>query len=72
MKYHQVIDGERRKMKSRDLLSMCCDCGLVHLIRLRVVRRGTKLAIVKQAWRMERNTAAARRGKKYKGLRLPK
>lgn len=71
-KYVQIYDGEKRVMKTRELLNMCCDCGLVHLYRFRVVRQGERTVITKRVWRMERATAAARRGKGYKGLRLPK
>lgn len=69
--YYQVSDGELRSMETRDLLNMCCDCGLVHFWRLRVKNKGNKIAITKRVWRMERATAAARRGKRYRGLKLP-
>src|SRR5271156_4167856 len=70
--YRQIMDGERHVMPHLDWLNMCCDCGMVHFIRLRLKRRGEKTVLTKQVWSMPRRTAAARRGKRYKGLRLPK
>lgn len=72
VRYQQIYDGEKRAMVYRDLMSMCCDCGLVHLFRFRLARQGERTVIIKQTWRQNRATAAARRGKRYKGLRLPK
>jgi hypothetical protein len=69
--YKQIFDGERHVV-SRDRMNMCCDCGLVHFIRLRVVKRGKRTILINQVWRMSRSTAAARLGKRYRGLRLPK
>ncbi len=67
MKYRQRDDGERYRIGSTHKV-MCCDCGLVHVLRY----RRYKGKLYATAWRMTKATAAARRGKKYAGLKLPK
>lgn len=70
-KYYQVKEGELR-ITPRFIDIACCDCGLVHTVRFRVQRKGERNVITRRTWRNERATAAIRRGKRFRGLRLPK
>lgn len=65
----KVIQVEHGDTLARKALEahICCDCGLAHLYRLS--RRKGKL--VETIWRDNRRTANARRGKEYRGLKLP-
>lgn len=64
-RYHKLEDGEVRLLKAHtpgivDHKLACCDCGLVHKMRLEM--RG-KDAIELTAWRDKRATAAKRRAR---------
>lgn len=64
-RYHKLEDGEVRLLKAHtpgivDHKLACCDCGLVHKMRLEM--RG-KDAIELTAWRDRRATAAKRRSR---------
>ena len=77
MKYPVVIDGEGIELKPRGrskrawqiLRVACCDCGLIHSLAFAVEKSGNLGIAVR---RENRRTAAHRRSKKFKGLRLPK
>lgn len=58
--YRQAKDGDWMHWARKGHLLACCDCGLVHLMKPRV-RKGR---VEVQAFRMIKNTAARRRGKK--------
>lgn len=76
--YPPVIDGEGfeltplrgRKGRAWQVLRLaCCDCGLIHSLAFAVEDNGN-LGI---AVRLKKGrTAAHRRAKQFKGLRLPK
>lgn len=68
--YEQVYDGEWYEVSLRgDNYDQCCDCGLVHIHRYRVVDRAGKTIpgsrILYTARRARRSTAAVRRGFKF-------
>lgn len=74
--YPEVIDGEGvelpprgRKGRAWQILRVaCCDCGLIHSLAFAIEDNGN-LGI---AVRLEkRRTAAHRRNKKFRGLKLP-
>ena len=66
MKYPQVHDGEWVMPARRKYRMMCCDCGLVHVIDFRLVKKKSgRTYLFLKAARHERATAGARRGKKY-------
>lgn len=77
MEYPPVMDGEAfelkrhpRKKRAWEILRMaCCDCGLIHSLAFAVEDNGNLGIAVR---REPRRTAAHRRGKKFKGLKLPK
>jgi len=54
----RLLDGARRKFVHK---VMCCDCGLVHVVRYRV-RSANLMEIT--AWRDNRATAARRTHRK--------
>ena len=58
--YVQRVDGEWVHWARTGHLVACCDCGLVHLMKPRV--RNGRVEV--QAFRLDRNTAAKRRGKR--------
>jgi hypothetical protein len=66
IKHVQVYDGDRY-LRAEVEASICCDCGLSHVIRIK--RTAGKL--YETVWRDNHRTALARRGKKYAGLKLP-
>jgi hypothetical protein len=77
MKYKPVINGEGLELKPlkhnkrawQVLRMACCDCGLIHSLAFAVEDNGN-LGIAVQL--EKRRTAAHRRAKVFKGLRLPK
>jgi hypothetical protein len=71
-RYRQTYNGEKFVLRDRELRSMCCDCGLIHLYKFRVERHGVRTVLARRVWRLNRATAAARRGKKLRGLKLPR
>jgi hypothetical protein len=60
-RYIKRHDGEWFAVAQRGHRVACCDCGLVHLFRFRLVERNGGRGIEMQAWRHERATAARRR-----------
>ena len=60
--YVQVIDGEWEDVPRGKWHLACCDCGLVHEVKMRVV--GKKLQM--RLRRDERKTAALRREERKK------
>lgn len=62
MKYTDKKDGEWSKVIGRKHLLMCCDCGLVHLLKFRI-RKGK---IEFQGFRDNRATGQARRHRRIK------
>jgi hypothetical protein len=68
-KYEQAHDGEWYQVALRDNFDQCCDCGLVHKVRYRVVDKSGKTIpgsrILTAAWRVPRSTAAVRRTFKF-------
>lgn len=71
-KYYQVTAGEWVQPIRKGYKLACCDCGLVHRVNFKIVKRGKINKIQFQAFRDEKASASLRRGVKYKGLRLPK
>lgn len=77
MKYPKMTSGdtmelERRGRKGRAwqvLRLACCDCGLIHSMAFAIEDNG-KLGIAVR--RENRRTAAHRRAKEFRGLKLPK
>jgi hypothetical protein len=69
MPYKNVKAGEVVKLGRAPVRyrMMCCDCGLVHLLRFRVVKGEVSF----QAWRDNRSTAAYRRKGKFRAS-IPK
>lgn len=63
----QVKPGQWVDVPHRWMVMACCDCGLVHLVRFRLRRRGFNahgndpVSIQMQAWRANRATAQERR-----------
>ena len=45
MRYHQVIDGEWIQPRRKNYYMKCCDCGLVHKVDFRLVKRGNGFSI---------------------------
>ena len=62
MTYHQAISGDWLTPKMRHKV-MCCDCGLVHQLTVKVVDWGRGHRLLMKMERDERATAAARRAK---------
>ncbi len=58
-KYTQRADGEWFHVATRGHLVACCDCGLVHLFKAKVVNGRVMLS----AARSPKHTAARRRAK---------
>lgn len=54
MKFQQVQNGEWVYPKRRGYLMKCCDCGLVHKMNFRLVKRGNKNIILFQAFRVNK------------------
>lgn len=67
-RYKQRYDGDTIRVRNREHIIRCCDCGLVHLFKFKVDKSTLSLRV----WRLPKNTASSRRGKKFRGLRLPK
>ncbi len=68
--YEQAYDGEWYQIALReDNFDQCCDCGLVHKHRYRVVDKAGKnipgSRILVASWRVARSTAAVRRNFKF-------
>jgi hypothetical protein len=55
--YEQAEDGEWITPNHNNYRQQCCDCGLVHRYRFRVVDG----AVTFQVWRDNRSTAQVRR-----------
>lgn len=60
MKYKVAEDGEWIKPKRRGYRVACCDCGLVHVVNIRVVKGVVQF----QAFRDNRATAQRRRSRR--------
>jgi hypothetical protein len=60
--YTQVFSGEWVQPVRKGYKMGCCDCGLVHTVNFRIVKRRIQF----QAFRDERKTAAHRRERKKK------
>jgi hypothetical protein len=61
LRYRKVADGETVTIPRHGLMKMaCCDCALVHVVRLRQSDRGFILT----AWRDTRATASKRRARR--------
>lgn len=68
MRYKNISGGQWVNTPWNGLTVACCDCGLVHLYRFKVVGKRLYRAV----WRSDKRTAGVRRGKAYSGLRLPR
>ena len=66
--YQQVYDGDGIVMPDGTLWLMCCDCALVHFVKIKVAG---KRKVVAYFLRDDRATAAARRGKRFRRMKLP-
>lgn len=64
MKYEQVKAGQWVTPIRKGYKMACCDCGLVHLMDFRIVKRGKIHKIEWRAFRHNRATAAMRRAMK--------
>jgi len=60
-KYPQVHEGEWVRPIRRGYKMACCDCGLVHRMEFKLVRRGKGRFIWLRAFRDKRATAAMRK-----------
>lgn len=49
MKYEQIYDGQWIMPKRKYFYEQCCDCGLVHKVEFKVVKR----KILFRAWRIK-------------------
>ena len=66
MKYPQVHDGEWVMPARRKYRMMCCDCGLVHTLDFKLVKKKSgRTYLFLKAARHTRATASARRAEKY-------
>lgn len=68
MRYYQQTDGEWVAPSRKGYKLACCDCGLVHILNFKLVRRGGGKTIIFQAFRDERATAQKRRHRKAAAL----
>ena len=59
--YQTMTDGEETRLRrGRDILKFaCCDCGMVHFIKVRLTRREKIFSL--RFWRDNRATAQLRR-----------
>lgn len=62
-----VAPGEWIQPIRRGYLLACCDCGLVHKVNFRLVKRGNRNFIQLQAFREE---AATRKQRKHDGVTI--
>lgn len=62
MKYNNMKDGEWSKVIGRKHKILCCDCGLVHLLKFRIKKGKVEF----QAFRDNRATGQARRHRNIK------
>jgi hypothetical protein len=60
-KYRRIRDGEWVAPKRRGYKLMCCDCGLVHTVNFKIVKKGGRTFLSYQAFRDTKATANARR-----------
>lgn len=65
-RYAHLEDGERRLLPAQFKGEVyhklaCCDCGLVHKMRVKVLPKGEGIELT--AWRDRRSTAAIRRAR---------
>jgi hypothetical protein len=60
-RYRKMHDGEPAIWPEGVSKMACCDCGLVHLVKIETTATG---GFVVRAWRDNRSTAAKRRSKK--------
>jgi len=51
MRYRQQYEGEWVYPRRKRYFMRCCDCGLVHIINFKLVKRGNGKAILFQAFR---------------------
>ena len=76
--YPVLTDGEvwdvgtRSRQGRWNMKIGCCDCGLIHLYSFRIKKKAGRVHLIRTAWREPRATAAMRRGKDHRGLKLPK
>lgn len=61
VKYRKVQDGDWVRPIMSGYRMRCCDCGLVHRMNFKVIRRGPGYEVVFQAWRDEMATRAFRK-----------
>lgn len=71
-RYPEVKDGEWVYPVRHGYKMKCCDCGLVHVLNFKLVKRGRGHIILISGHRDERSTAAGRREKKKKEARAIK
>lgn len=50
-KFRQVKDGERVHPQRKGYRMKCCDCGLVHRMDFKLIKRGSGRAIIFRAFR---------------------
>ena len=63
-KYPEVKAGEWIYPIRHGYKMKCCDCGLVHTLNFKLIKRGKRHIILLQGFRDERSTAAVRREQK--------
>ena len=69
--YYEPEPGEWIMPNMQDYKLACCDCGLVHRINLKVVRRPGGYRVKWQIFRDNRATAMMRRWRKKRGEHVP-
>lgn len=50
----QIYDGEWVTPNMRGWKLQCCDCGIIHTLQFRIVRRGKRSHVEFRAWRHPR------------------
>ena len=51
--FHQVKEGEWIQPSRNGYLTQCCDCGVVHRMNFRLVKKGSQRKIQLQAFRAD-------------------
>lgn len=59
--YEQIYDGEWVRVNVTDYRNQCCDCGLVHNLKFKKLKRGLMMRVTTN----RRATAAVRRAFKF-------
>jgi hypothetical protein len=52
MRYKEISDGEWVAPRRRSYFMKCCDCGLVHKMNFKLIKRGRGKQILFQAFRL--------------------